>query len=98
MSGGPSIDRRLAVKILDNTDTRIQPWQDGMEEARAPRRIRNTARRKDLKQRIFKALRRFHGEQFHGGGGVEFDGVGNNLSRALTGSSFVRLLAWIDLM
>lgn len=31
-------------------------------------------------------------------GGVEFDGVGNNISRALTGSSFVLLLAWIDLM
>lgn len=40
---------------------------------------------------------RFRGEQFHGGGGVEFDGVGNNLSRALTGSSFVLLLVWIDL-
>lgn len=41
---------------------------------------------------------RFRGEQFHGDGGVEFDGVGNNLSRALTVSSFVLLLVWIDLM
>jgi hypothetical protein len=38
------------------------------------------------------------GEQFHGGGWVEFDDIGNKSLDALTCSSFVLFLSWIDLM